>query len=159
MQPVGSLEVQQLYFIAGTRVAAAGWPSLGLPQLPQQGSTHRLQTSNSVDVNGTMLDIEATFCYLKWVKCWAPMGPWQFAIAAKCCMAWERFRKLTAMCICPASTQLCSRVVKHWEQTHPTRSGSATPTTSWSAGFGAPKIMIKLPQLHISRNLVLIRTS
>ena len=45
-----------------------------------------------VDINGTMLDVEATFCYLGDMLCSG--GGCDSAIAARCCAAWGKFRKL-----------------------------------------------------------------
>ena len=52
----------------------------------------------TVDVGGTMLDVEATFCYLCDILC-------SGAIAARCCVAWRKLRKhlsiLTARYLSP----------------------------------------------------------
>ena len=48
-------------------------------------------------VDGTMLDVEATFCYLGDMLCCG--GGCDSAIAAKCCMAWGKFRKLLPVII------------------------------------------------------------
>ena len=45
-----------------------------------------------VDVDSAMLDLEATFCYLGDVLC-SSRGCIS-AIAARCCVAWGKFRKL-----------------------------------------------------------------
>ena len=45
-----------------------------------------------VDVNGTMLDVDATFCYLGDMLCAG--GGCDSAIVARCCAAWGKFRKL-----------------------------------------------------------------
>ena len=44
----------------------------------------------TVDVGGTMFDVEATFCYLCDILC-------SGAIAARCCVAWGKFRKLLSV--------------------------------------------------------------
>ena len=44
----------------------------------------------TVDVGGTMFDVEATFCYLSDILC-------SGAIAARCCVAWGKFRKLLSV--------------------------------------------------------------
>ena len=44
----------------------------------------------TVDVGGTLLDVEATFCYLCDTLC-------SDAIAARCCVAWGKFRKLLSV--------------------------------------------------------------
>ena len=45
-----------------------------------------------VDVDGTMLDVEATFCYLGDMLCSG--GGCDSAITARCCVTWGKFRKL-----------------------------------------------------------------
>ena len=45
-----------------------------------------------VDVDGTMLDVGASFCYLGDMLCAG--GGCDSAIAARCCVAWGKFRKL-----------------------------------------------------------------
>ena len=50
------------------------------------------RTVTEVDINGTMLDVEATFCYLGDMLCSG--GGCDSAIAARCCAAWGKFRKL-----------------------------------------------------------------
>ena len=45
-----------------------------------------------VDVDGTQLDVEATFCYLGDMI--SAGGGCDRAIAARCCAAWSKFRKL-----------------------------------------------------------------
>ena len=50
------------------------------------------RTVTEVDVDGTMLDVETTFCYLGDMLC--SDGGYDSAIAAKSCVAWEKFRKL-----------------------------------------------------------------
>ena len=46
-------------------------------------------TVTEVDVDGTMLDVEATFCYML-----CSGGGCDNAIVARCCVAWGKFRKL-----------------------------------------------------------------
>ena len=50
------------------------------------------QTMTEVDVNGTMLDVEATFCYLGDMLCSG--AGCDSAIAANCCVAWGKFREV-----------------------------------------------------------------
>ena len=45
-----------------------------------------------VDVDGTMLDVEATFCYPSEMLC--SDGVCERVIAARCCEDWGKFRKL-----------------------------------------------------------------
>ena len=45
-----------------------------------------------VDVEGSKLDVGATFCYLGDMLCSG--GGCDSAIAARCCMSWGKFRKL-----------------------------------------------------------------
>ena len=45
-----------------------------------------------MDVDGTQLDVEATFCYLG--DMFSAGGGCDYAIAARCCAAWGKFRKL-----------------------------------------------------------------
>ena len=49
-------------------------------------------TVTEVDVDSTMLDVEATFCYLGDILC--SCGGCDSAIAVRCCVAWGEFRKL-----------------------------------------------------------------
>ena len=61
-----------------------------------------------VDVDGTQLDVEATFCYLGDI--FSAGGGCDHAIAARCCAAWGKFRKLfglSAGCRCVDSLLLC----------------------------------------------------
>ena len=81
-----------------------------------------------VDVEGTKLDEEDTFWYLSDMLCSG--GGYDNAIAARCCVAWGKLRKLLPVltsryhspkvlgkvymaCVC----QLCFMVVKSWVQT------------------------------------------
>ena len=50
------------------------------------------QTVTKIDVDGTSLDVEATFCYLGDTLCSG--GGCDSAIAARCCAAWGKFRTL-----------------------------------------------------------------
>ena len=50
------------------------------------------QTVTEVDVNSNMLHAEAPFCYVGDMLC--PGGGWDSVIAARCCGAWGKFRKL-----------------------------------------------------------------
>ena len=45
-----------------------------------------------VDVDGTMLDVEANFCYLGDMMCAG--GGCKLAITTRCCTAWGKFKKL-----------------------------------------------------------------
>ena len=54
----------------------------------------------TVDVGGTMLDVKATFCYLCDILC-------SSAIAARCCVAWGKFRKLLSV---PTTRYLSPRI-------------------------------------------------
>ena len=53
----------------------------------------RLMTQ--VDVKGTKLGVEDTFCYLGVMLCYG--GGCDSAIAARCCVAWGKFRKLLSV--------------------------------------------------------------
>ena len=50
------------------------------------------RTVTEVDVDGTMLEMEATFCYLGYMLC--SSEGCDSAIAARCCVPWWKFRKL-----------------------------------------------------------------
>ena len=78
------------------------------------------RTVTEMDVDSTMLDVEATFCYLGYMPCGS-------AIAARCCVTWEKSRKLLP--------------VKNY-------SGSTTMTLPWSTGSMASKADMKHPQFH-----------
>ena len=76
-----------------------------------------------VDVVGTKLDMEASFCYLGDMLC--SSGGCDSAIVARCCVAWVKFRKLlpvlTSRHLPPkecgkVSTWLCSMVAKHGDR-------------------------------------------
>ena len=59
-----------------------------------------------VDVDGTMLDVEATFCYLKDNLCSGDS-----AIAGRCCVAWGKLRKLLPVLTTRyLSPRICARV-------------------------------------------------
>ena len=49
-------------------------------------------TVTEVDVDGTMLDVEATFCYLGDILC--SSGSCDSAVAARCFVAWGKFRPI-----------------------------------------------------------------
>ena len=100
------------------------------------------QTVNEVDVDGTMLDVDTTFCYLGDMLC--SRGGCDSAIAARCCVAWGKFRKLSpvlrhlpdtsptrhlssgymARCTRPALARLCSMVMRRGYQRNPNQGGS-----------------------------------
>ena len=125
------------------------------------------RTVNEVDVDGTMLDVEATFCYLGDMLCCG--GDCDSATAARCCMAWGKLRELLPVlttrhqsprmhgnvyetCFC---AWLCSTVTKRGDQITPNCSGSTAMTMPWSAGSVASQTEMKHPQLHYYRNLAL----
>ena len=119
------------------------------------------QTVTEVDVNSTMLDVEATFCYLGDML----RSSWgcDSAIAARCCVAWGKFRKLLPVLtsrhlsprVCdkvtwPAFARLCSMLVKHGDRRNPScGSFAATPesvvTLSQLGGLCASKIPEAMP--------------
>ena len=71
-----------------TRCAAASlvdWWPLRLSAIDSRPMT-------LVDVEGIKLDVEATFCYLGDMLC--SSGGCDSAVAARCCVAWGKFRKL-----------------------------------------------------------------
>ena len=55
------------------------------------------RTITEVDVDGTMLDVEATFCYLGAMLCSG--GGCDSAIAARCSVAWGKVRKFLPVLI------------------------------------------------------------
>ena len=125
------------------------------------------RTLTEVDVDGTTLDVNATFCYgdMLWFG-----GGCDSAIAARCCMAWGKFRKLLpvqttrhllpkihGMVFRPAFAPPCSTVAKHGDQTPLTCSRSVEMTSPWSVRFVAPKTETKHHQLHYYRNLIGIK--
>ena len=123
-------------------------------------------TVNEVNVNGTMLDVEATFCYLGDMLC--SSGGWDSAIAARCCMAWGKLRKLLPVlttrhlspkilrrCTRLALAQLCSTVAKQRNKISLNCSCSTWMTAPWSTVSVAPKTKIKHPQRHYYRKLAL----
>ena len=50
------------------------------------------RTVTKVDVDGTLLDVEASFCYL--VDMLSAGGGCSLAIITRCCIAWGKFKKL-----------------------------------------------------------------
>ena len=118
------------------------------------------QTVTEVDVYGTMLDVEATFCYLGDMLC--SCGGCDSAIAAKCRVAWGQFRKLLPVL---TSRHLSPRI-------HGVRSAMLHGGETWEPkepelqqlrrndcviGSVASKTETKHPQLHYDRNLLDIK--
>ena len=112
------------------------------------GSTYQWQNCE-VDVDGTMFDVEATFCYLGDIMCSGDS-----AIAARCCVAWGKFIKLLPFLTTRyLSPSICGKVYEacvHWNNPW-----TAAITVTWSAGFVAIKTDTKHPQVHFHRNLAL----
>ena len=90
----------------------------------QQGLAHRWRTSGWSGCCSTMLDVEATFCYMVEMLC--SNGGYDSVIDSRCCMAWGKLKKLlsaltrhlsskvcVARCTWPASFQLCSMVAQY----------------------------------------------
>ena len=84
------------------------------------------RTVTEVDVDGTMIDVEVTFCYLGELLCSG--GGCDSAIAARCCATPGKFRKLLPVLTSrhlshrihskvtkPAFTRPCSMIVKYWD--------------------------------------------
>ena len=104
-----------------------------------------LDKLTEVDVDVAMLDVEATFWYLRDML--SSGGGWDSAIAARCCVGWGKFRKalpiLTtrhlslgylARCTRPTLAQLCSMVVKRENQRNPNLAFFALMIVPWSVG-------------------------
>ena len=99
-------------------------------------------THVDVDVDGTQLDVEATFCYLG--DMFSAGGGCDRTIAARCCAAWSKFRKLLPILTSKHISfkirgkvfttsqlvfgQLCSMAVRPGPQTLPIYSGFAEMT-------------------------------
>ena len=67
------------------------------------------RTVTEVDVDGTMLDVEATVCYLGDMLCSG--DGCDSATAARCCVAWGKFRKLlTVLTTTHLSLRICGKV-------------------------------------------------
>ena len=92
-----------------------------------------------VDVDVTQLDVEATFCYLG--DMFSAGGGCDHAIAAHCCAAWGKFRKLLPILTSKHISfktrgkvftacfgQLCSMAVRPGPQTPPIYNGFAEMT-------------------------------
>ena len=58
----------------------------------KRSRSHKSNKIFVVDVDGTILDVEATFCYLGDMLC--SSGGCDSAIVARCSVAWGKFRKL-----------------------------------------------------------------
>ena len=94
-----------------------------------------------------MLDVETTFCYLGGMP--FSSGGCDSAIAARCCVAWGKLRKLLPVLnirhlsprICSKVYEACvhSMVAKHGVQIATNCSGSAAMTLPWSVGSVAWK--------------------
>ena len=101
------------------------------------------RTVIEVDVDGTMLDVEATFCYLG--NMLRSNGGCDSAMAARCCVAWRKLRKFLLVlttrhlghricgkmyeaCICSAMLHGSDR----GDQITLNCSGSITMTVPWS---------------------------
>ena len=91
------------------------------------------------------------------------------AIAARCWVAWGKFRKLlpvlTSRHLSPrihgkvtrlAFAWLCSMVAKCEDQRNPSCRGSIEMTMPWSIGSVASKTETRYPQLHYNRALVIL---
>ena len=90
-----------------------------------------------MDVDGTQLDVEATFCYLG--DMFSAGGGCDRAIAARCCAAGGKFRKLLPIlkhisfktrgnCSQLVFGQLCSMAVRPGPKTPPIYNGFAEIT-------------------------------
>ena len=67
-------------------------PNYKCPRCKGESWPIDVQTVTEVDVDGTILAVEATFCYLGDMLCSG--GGCDSAIAARCCVAWGKFTKL-----------------------------------------------------------------
>ena len=78
------------------------------------------RTVTEVYIDGTMLDMEATFCYLGDMLCSG--GGCDSVIAARCCVAWGKFRKLLPVLTTRhLSRRIWGKVYKacvHWAMLH-----------------------------------------
>ena len=103
-----------------------------------------------LDINGTMLDVKATFCYLGDMLCSG--GDCDSAVAARCCVAWGTLRKLLPVLTTRhLSPKICGKVYKAcvcsamfhgsetWDLRNPNCGGSAAMTMPWSVGSMASK--------------------
>ena len=90
------------------------------------------RTVTEVDVDGTM-PVEATFCYLGDMLC--SSGSCDSAIAARCCVAWGKFRKLLPVLTTKhLSPRIRGKVYEAW-----VRSAMLHSSETWG---------LKDPQLH-----------
>ena len=121
------------------------------------------RTVTEVDVDSTMLDVEATFCYLGDMLC--SCRGCDSAIAARCCVAWWKFRKLspvltTRQLSCSLRGKVygaCFRSAmlhgsKTWGPKELERLRRRNDR-AWSIGSVASKTETKHPQLHYYSNL------
>ena len=125
-------------------------PSYICPRCKAESRLTAGQTVTEVDVDGTMLDVDTTFCYLGDMLCSG--GGCDSDIAARCCVSRGKFRKLLPVlttrhlspgyvprCARPSLARLCSMVVRRGNQRNPNLGGSAQMTVPWSVGFVASR--------------------
>ena len=116
------------------------------------------RTVAEVDVDGTMLDVEATFCYLGDIMCTG--GGCGRAIVARCCVACGKIRKLLPVLTARhLSLQIRGKVYDacvrsatlHGSEAYGSKplicSGSSAITMRWSPGSGYQRPKWK-PQLQ-----------
>ena len=87
---------QCMLWIHKTRSGITKWlvedPNYICPRCKGESWSIDSQTVTEVDVDGTMIGVEATFCYLGDMLC--SSGGCDSAVAAWCCVAWGKFMKL-----------------------------------------------------------------
>ena len=71
---------------------AGGQPRICLPNMQGIVAAYQQSPSNMLDVGGTTLDVEPTFCHL--VDMVSKSWSCDSTIVARCCSAWCMFRKL-----------------------------------------------------------------
>ena len=132
------------------------------------GSTRQRQTNDSRYCQRHQAWCGGPFLVSGWHAVLYSGGDCDSTIAARCCMAWRKFRKLLpvlayrqphlrcmARCTQPLFTWLNSTISKRGAWTPWTLSSFATMTPPWSDGSAAPKSKMKRPQSHYTRNLAL----
>ena len=147
------------------------WLTCGRWEVYLPGGNEFRQTNDGrpmtqVGVEGTKLNMEAIFCYLGDMLCSG--GSRDTAVAARCCMASGKCRKLLPVLnlrhfspkvrgnvytVCVHSGMLQGS--ETWDWTLTNKGGSAAMTTTWPAGSVAPNTKKKHPQPHYAGNLAL----
>ena len=105
-------------------------------------------TNDSSDVEGTKLDVEATFCYLAVTAPSPPDAVWHRESSGNYCLSspsGTSHLRCVAKCTRPVSSRLCPMVAKRWDRTPWTCSGFAPTTAPWTKIAKCFESIVRVP--------------